>query len=92
LIFGNPRKTKEKGIDQILASACCPRQYVHIDVKKVAYNHVTAILQQCQEDHNYVVLLLFFFVTVFISTRFYDGGRLLLVAVIGVDNVRRPSD
>ena len=33
------------GIDQMLTSACCPRQNEHIDIKRVACNHVTAILQ-----------------------------------------------
>jgi len=59
-IFGNPKKGMKRGIDQILtsASACCPRQYEHIDIKRVAYNHVTAILQRCQNGQKCVVLLL----------------------------------
>jgi len=40
-----PKKQKKSGIDQILTSACCPRQNEHIDIKRVAYNHVMAILQ-----------------------------------------------
>jgi len=41
-----------------LASACCPRQNEHIDIKKVAYNHVTAILQRCQKGQKCVILFL----------------------------------
>ena len=35
-------------IDQILASACCPRQNEH---NRCAYNHVTIILQRCQKNN-----------------------------------------
>ena len=36
-LFGNPKKRKKSRIDQILTSACCPRQSEHIDIKRVAY-------------------------------------------------------
>ena len=42
--LATPEKRKKSRIDQILTSACCPRHYEHIDIKRVAYNHVTAIL------------------------------------------------
>jgi len=42
-------KRKKSRTDQILTSVCCPQQNEHIDTKRVAYNHVTAILQQCQK-------------------------------------------
>ena len=54
----NPEKRKKSRIDQVLTSACCPRQYEHIDIKKVANNLVTAILERCQKGQNFVVLLL----------------------------------
>ena len=41
-----------------MASACCPRQNEHIDIKRVAYNHVEAILQRCQKGQKCVLLLL----------------------------------
>ena len=47
--MATPEKRKKNRNDQILASACCPRQGEHIDIKRVAYNHVTAILQRCQK-------------------------------------------
>ena len=37
-------------VDQILTSACCRRQNEHIDIKRVACYHVTAILQRCQNS------------------------------------------
>ena len=65
-------KRKKSRIDQILESACCPRQNEHIDIKRVAYNHVAAILQRCQKGQNvsFFFFFFFFFVTLFISTRF----------------------
>ena len=36
---------------------CCPRQNEHTDIKKVANNHVTDILQRCQKGQNFVLLL-----------------------------------
>ena len=70
--FWQPQKKgKKSGIDQILTSACCPQQYEYIDIKRVAYNHVTAILQWCQNGQKCaVVLLLILLVTLFISMRF----------------------
>ena len=47
--FWQPEKNEKSGIDQILTPACCPRQYKHIDIKNVAYNHVTAILELCKK-------------------------------------------
>ena len=47
--MATPEKRKKSRIDQILASACCPRQNEYIDIKRVAYNHVAAILQRCQK-------------------------------------------
>ena len=41
-----------------MASECCPRQNEHIDIKRVAYNHVTAILQRCQKGQKCVVVVL----------------------------------
>jgi len=38
-----PKKRNKSGIDH------CPRQNEHIDIKTVAYNHVTVILQRCQK-------------------------------------------
>ena len=35
-------------------------KYWHKDIKKVAYNHVAAILQRCQKGQKCVVLLLLF--------------------------------
>jgi len=40
-----------------LTSACCPRQNEHINIKRVAYNHVTAILQRWQKRQKCVLLL-----------------------------------
>jgi len=51
-------KRKKSGIDQILTPACCPRLNEHTDIKTVAYNHVTAILQRCQTGQKCVGLLL----------------------------------
>ena len=70
--FCQPRKTKKKcGIDQILTSACCPQQNEHVDIKKVACNHVTAILERCHKAKNIsLFFLLLLFVKLFISTWF----------------------
>jgi len=57
--LATPEKRKKSGIDQILTSACYPRQNESTDIKTVAYNHVTAILQRCQRGQKCVVLLLF---------------------------------
>ena len=67
-----PGKQKKKcGIDQILTSACCPQQNEHVDIKKVACNHVTAILERCHKAKNIsLFFLLLLFVRLFISTRF----------------------
>jgi len=57
--FWQPQKKRNKSrIDQILALACCPRQNEHRDIKRVAYNHVTTILQRCQKGQKCVVFLL----------------------------------
>jgi len=59
--FWQPHKNERKAeLIKILASACCPRQIEHIDIKRVAYNHVTAILQRCQKGQKCVVFLLLF--------------------------------
>jgi len=55
--MATPEKRKKSGIGQKLTSACCPRQIEHIDIKKVANNHVTAILKRCQKAR----ILSFFF-------------------------------
>jgi len=34
--LATPEKRKKTGIDQMLTSACCPRQYEHTDIKRVA--------------------------------------------------------
>ena len=47
---------------QILASVCCARQIKHIDIKKVANNHVTDISERCQK----VLLFFLLFFTLFI--------------------------
>ena len=44
-----------------MISACCPGHNEHIDIKKVANNHVTDILEyldRCQKGQNFVVLFL----------------------------------
>jgi len=53
-----PEKQKKSEIDQILTSVCCPGQNEHRDIKKVANNHVTDILDRCQKGQNFVVLFL----------------------------------
>jgi len=63
-------KRKKSVIDQILASTCFSRQNEHIDIKRVAYNHVTAILQRCQRAKNVSFFFFQFFVTLFIFTQF----------------------
>ena len=50
-------KRKKSGIDKILTSACCTRQNEHIDIKRIAYSHVMAILQRCQKGQKCVLLL-----------------------------------
>jgi len=55
-------------IDQILASVCCPRQNEHIDIKKVAYNHVTTVLQRCQKAKKCVLLFLLLCYTFYFYT------------------------
>jgi len=45
--LATPEKRKKSGIGQILTPVCRPRQNEHTDIKTVAYNHVTAILQRC---------------------------------------------
>jgi len=47
--LATPEKRQKSGIDQILTSACCPRQNEHTYIKTVAYNHIAAILQRCQK-------------------------------------------
>ena len=42
--MATPEKQKKSGIGQRLTPACCTRQYEHIDIKRVAYNHVTAMM------------------------------------------------
>jgi len=58
--LATPEKRNNSGIDQILTSSCCTRQNKHTDIKTVAYNHVTAILQRCQKGQKRVVFLLLF--------------------------------
>ena len=57
--FWQSQKRNKSGIDRILTSMCCPRQYEHIDIKKVANNHATDILDRYQKGQNFVVLFLF---------------------------------
>jgi len=48
-------------MDQILVSVCCPPQNEHIDIKKVANNHVGIILKRrrkCPKIHVLLLLLL----------------------------------
>jgi len=59
--LATPEKRKKSRIDQILTSACRHRQNEHTDIKTVAYNHVTAILQRCHKGQKCVVLLLLLF-------------------------------
>ena len=52
-------------MDQILVSVCCPPQIEHIDIKKVASNHVGVILKirrKCPKIHVLLLLLHTFFV------------------------------
>ena len=56
--FWQPEKNEKSGIDQILTPACCPRQYKHIAIKNVAYNHVTAISELCKKAKSVVLHLL----------------------------------
>jgi len=81
----NPEKRKKSGIDQVLTSACCPRQYEHIDIKKVANNLVTAILERCQKGQNFVVLLLL----LLLFTR--DFSELLQIQIITPLEPFRPT-
>ena len=54
-----PQKTDRKAeLVKILTSACCTRQSKHTDIKRVAYNHVAAILKRCQKGQKCVVFLL----------------------------------
>jgi len=73
--YWQPQKNERKSrIDQILASACCPRQNEHIDIKRVAYNHVAAILQRCQKGRKSVVF----------TVRCYASAVLAMVLCLSV--------
>jgi len=85
--LATPEKRKKSRIDQVLTSACCPRQYYeHIDIKKVANNLVTAILERCQKGQNFVVLLLL----LLLFTR--DFSELLQIQINTPLEPFRPTD
>jgi len=44
-------------MDQILVSVCCPPQNEHIDIEKVANNHVGVTLKRRQKRQKIHVLL-----------------------------------
>jgi len=79
------KKRKKSRIDQILASACCPRQNEHIDIKRDAYNHVKVILQRCQKGQKSVVavlLLLLFCHTFYFHAISQELFIIILIVII----------
>jgi len=71
--LATPEKRNKSRIDQIFTSACCPRQYERVDIKRVAYNHVTAILHTCDAKTARNVLLFFFLFFVTLFPREFSG-------------------
>jgi len=55
-------------MDQILVSVCCPPQSEHIDIKKVANNHVGVTVKDVKNAQKFMFFFFFcFFVTPFLE-------------------------
>ena len=68
-------------MDQILVSVCCPPQSEHIDIKKVANNHVGVTVKRRQKRPKIHVLLLLLFLLLLRHTFFVQAVSLELLYI-----------